>query len=127
MPAPPPRLAYVRWLDSCYREGEGALEDYGTGIELEYFGVLVKESEETFTLSLEVPHEGRTRNAFDILKRNVLEARFRDARGAFKAPRKKARKEDARKEEEKDLPRGGEHGGREHLPGARPSPGDEKV
>lgn len=92
--SPSPKLAYVKWLDACYREGEHALEDLGTGTELEYYGVLVKETPEVITLALEVPQNGRTRNPFDIVRKNILELKLRDAKGVFRSPRKqKERKE----------------------------------
>lgn len=84
-----PKLAKVRWLDNCYREGEHALEDLGTGAELTYYGILVRESELAVTLALEEPHSGRTRNPFDILRRNILEIEILDARKAFPKRRPK--------------------------------------
>lgn len=83
------KLARVRWLDNCYREGEHALEDLGTGAELVYYGILVRENDLAVTLALEEPHQSRTRNPFDILRRNILEIEIVDAAKAFRKPRRK--------------------------------------
>lgn len=90
-----PKLARVRWLDNCYREGEHALEDLGTGAELTYYGLLVRETEVAVTLAMEDPSEGRTRNPFDILRHNILDIQVLDADRVFRAKRpRKAKKSD---------------------------------
>jgi hypothetical protein len=63
----------VRWLDANYQEGEHEVEKIDWKCELEYVGWLIKEDDNAITLSLEKPHEGKTRNPFTILKRNVVE------------------------------------------------------
>jgi len=79
-----PRLAYIRWHDACYREGERELTEVGTGEILNYYGLLVKETPVAVTLAMEEPHEGRTRNPFDILLTNILEMKVVDTEQAFK-------------------------------------------
>jgi hypothetical protein len=89
----PLQLVYVRWVDNCYRDGEHSIDEMGEGVELNYYGLLIKETERTVTLAMEAPHDGRTRNAFDILKQNIVEMRTADASRMFrkKIPRKNER------------------------------------
>lgn len=82
-------LAYVHWLDANYSEGEQEVDKIDWKCELHYVGWLVREDAEAITLSLELPHEGRTRNTFTILKANILEMRLVEFRKAFPKPRKR--------------------------------------
>ncbi len=84
-----PTLAYVRWLDACYQDGEHAVNTLGEGIILEHYGVLIKETPETVVISVEVPHEGATRNPFTIPRQNIKEFKTVDAKRAFRSPRAK--------------------------------------
>jgi hypothetical protein len=116
-----PKLAKVRWLDNCYREGSRSLDDLGTGAELTYYGVLVKETEIAVTLALEVPSDGFTRNPFDILRRNILELEIMDAKKAF--PKRRPKKD------EKPKKAGGEDSpdkvALDPKPGTKPGPGPD--
>jgi hypothetical protein len=86
----------VRWLDHCYRDGEYALEDVATGLELTYYGLIVHESPIAITMSMESVEGGRTRNPFDILKQNIIEIQTLDAEKVFKAKRPKKEKKSAK-------------------------------
>jgi hypothetical protein len=82
-------LAYVHWLDANYQEGEQEIERLDWRCALHYSGYLIKEDENAVTLSLECPHEGRTRNTFTIPRHNIIEMRVVPFNKAFPAPRKK--------------------------------------
>lgn len=88
-----PKLAYVKWLDACYREGDQAIEDLGTGSTMEYYGVLITETPTAVVLAMEVPTEGRTRNPFDILKQNIVEMKVVESEEAFRVRRKRKARE----------------------------------
>jgi hypothetical protein len=75
------KLAYVRWLDSCYHEGERQIEDIDPHTELTYVGFLVKEDEEAVSLALEATHDGATRNPFSIRRENIVDMRVREFSG----------------------------------------------
>ena len=83
------RLAKVRWLDSWYHEGEQSIDAIVGGVELTYYGLMIKEDEVAVTLAMESPHDGRTRNPFSILRRNIIEIEIVDARKAFPKKRPK--------------------------------------
>jgi hypothetical protein len=46
-------LAYVRWLDACFQEGDCPEQDIEPGVELETVGWLVKEDDNTVSVALE--------------------------------------------------------------------------
>lgn len=86
-------LVYIYWLDANYQEGEQDIEKLDWKCELHYVGYLIKEDDNAVTLSLERPHEGKTRNTFSILKRNILEMRVAPFAKAFPVVRVRKKKE----------------------------------
>ena len=79
------KMARVVWIDAHYADGEHDLETLGKNLEpLIEYGLLVKETDECVTLSIEVPRDGRARNPFSIPKRNILEMRTRSIESIFK-------------------------------------------
>jgi hypothetical protein len=88
----PVTLCYVRWLDAHFDEGEKEIADITQTCELEYQGILVKETEEAVSLSLENPHDGRTRNAFSISKRDIVDMRVKKTTFARAFPKPRAKR-----------------------------------
>lgn len=83
------KLAYVKWNDAYYQEGERQIDEIDGLCELEYCGWLVRETPKAVVLSLELPHGGRTRNPFSIPRSNIIQMRAREVDGIFRKARKK--------------------------------------
>lgn len=74
---------YVRWRDACYHPDYQSIETIGEAIEIEEVGFLVKEMEDTVTLSIERHGPGEdARLTLTIPKVNIVEWR------TFRIPRK---------------------------------------
>jgi hypothetical protein len=83
-------LAYIHWRDACHNSDEIRIDDLGEAVALHACGFVVKETEETITLSLE--HQDgadTTRLWLSIPRVNIVEMRTATIDKAFPAKRKR--------------------------------------
>lgn len=85
------KIAYIRWLDACYMDGEQVVSELDQRCELEHVGFIVKETDEAVTISTESIHDGRCRNPFSIRRSNIVEMRVRDHASVFRLDREKSK------------------------------------